>query len=493
MADQDVDVAIIGAGIGGLTTGALLSAKGFKVAVLEQAAHPGGLCASFSREGYTFQTGVNILNGFELGGGHGRVLAELGLLVPKIKLNPGFQIVLPNHRLSFNSDRGRLLAEFEREFPQHFSGIKEFWRTLEGLEELFYGLYSSDNFFSPTTLKEKYIYFREVQQRLGKAYKDFEKSCIPLLKQTVPQAEFKRLLDTLSFFYAQLPLEGCSSLFCAYLIGLARRGIFYINGGIKQLVNQLVGCINKHSGAVYCNSRVVQIITEGRRAVGLRLANGHELRARYIVANMTIWDLYENLLPNSAKLSKKISSKTEDIAPQWVPFSVYLGIDERVLPQEMGENVFLLTDYQQLGDTNTLFVSVSPEWDKERAPEGKRALTATCFLPRNGWERNSNYQAQKERYTEQVIGALSSLITFIDEGIEFKAAATPLTYEKFTNRPQGMVTGLAATRTGFGFNGFSNHTHYKNLYLVGDTCFPGHGTNLVSISALNLARIIERQ
>jgi C-3',4' desaturase CrtD len=490
MANQDADVAIIGAGLGGITTGALLAAKGLKVIILEQAAQPGGLCAGFSREGYTFQAAVNILAGFELQGGHERVLAELGLHVPKTRLEPGFQVVLPNHRLSFYADKKRLAAEFEREFPQHSSGIKGFWQKLEGLEELFYELYRGNHFCSPRTLKEKYIYFKEVQQRLAKKYKDYEKSCIPLLQQMAPQAEFKRLLDTLSLFYAQLPLEGCSSLFCAYLTGLARRGIYYIKGGIGQLVNRLAGYVTKHGGTVLYNSRVVRIVTEGRRAVGVKLADGREISAGHIVANSTIWKLYEELLNTSPWLLKKIKLKAEDIAPQWVPFSVYLGIDEGVLPNEMRENVFLLTDYQQLGGSSTLFVSVSPKWDKQRAPEGKRALTVTCFLPRDNWLRNSDYQQRKQQQMEEVIQQLSSLITFIDEGIEFKEAATPLTFEKYTARPQGVITGLAATRSGFGFNGFSNYTHYKNLYLVGDTCFPGHGTNLVSISALNLARII---
>lgn len=490
MADFDADVVIIGAGVGGMTTGALLANKGLKVVILEQAAQVGGLCASFTREGYTFQTAGNILNGFELGGGHERVLAKLGLFVSRTQLNPGLQLVLPNHRLNFSSAKLELLEEFEREFPEDSSGIKAFWQTQEGLEKLFYGLYRQSHFRSPNTLKEKYIYHREIHQRFAKDYKDFEKSSVPLLEETVGNPEFKRLLDLLCFFYAQLPLEGCSSLFFAYLVGLTRRGIFYIEGGIQVLFDQLINYVTKRGGELKCNSRVNNIIIEGRKAVGVKLADGEHIRARYIVANTTLWSLYEKLLKPSSGVLKKFKLKTENITPQWQPFTVYLGVDERVLPNEMRENVFLLTDYQQLGDTGTLFISVSPKSDKQRAPKGKRTLTATCFLPWDKWERNSNYKERKQERMKQVIKSLEVVIPFIDEGLEFKEAATPLTVEKYTCRPQGMVTGLAATPTGFGFKGFSNYTHYKNLYLVGDTSFPGFGTNLVSISALNLADII---
>ncbi len=491
MPNLDADVAIIGAGLGGVSTGALLAAKGLKVLLLEQAAYAGGVCARVSHEGYSFQAGGNILNGFELGGGHERVLAKLGLFITKTQLDPGFQIVLPNHRLNFSSDKQQLLAEFQREFSSDFAGLKNFWQTLEGLEEVFYELHRRDSFCVPHTLKEKYTYFKEVQQRLARHYKEYEKSPLQLLQDNVSSAEVKRMLDTLSFFYAQLPLEGCSSLFYAYLTGLVRRGIFYINGGIQELVNQLVSYIGKRKGEVRFNSSVVRITTEGRRAVGVILADGQSIRAKYIIANTTLWNLYERLLPASSGLLKKIKLRTEDITPQWVPFTVYLGVDEAVLPNEMREHVFLLNDYKKLGDVGSLFVSLSPKWDVKRAPNGKRALVVSCYLPYDSrWNKGSAYAVQKQRQMERIIDSLRSLIPFIDEGIEFKQAVTPLDFEKQTGRPQGIVTGLAATPSGFGFKNFSNYTHYKNLYIVGDTSFPGHGTNLVSISALNLARII---
>ncbi len=490
MADFDADVAIIGAGMGGIATGALLADKGLKVVILEQAAKPGGLCAGFTRNGYSFQTAGNILNGFELGGGHERMLAKLGLFISKTQLNPGLQLVLPNHRLNFSSAKLELLEEFEREFPENLDGIKKFWQKLEGLEKPFYDVYRQSYFRSPNTLKEKYTYYREIHRRLAKNYEGFERSPASLLKKTVGNPEFKRLLDILCFFYAQLPLEGCSSLFFAYLMGLPRRGIFYIEGGIQALLNQLINYITKHGGKIKCNSRVNNIITEGKKAVGVKLADGQSIRARHIVANTTLWSVYEKLLETPPSLLKKFKHIAEDITPQWQPFTVYLGVDEGILPNEMRENVFLLTDYQRLGDTGTLFVSINPKTDKQRAPQGKRALTATCFLPRDKWERGSNYKELKQQLMEQVIKSLGSLIPFIDEGIEFRDAATPLTIEKYTLRHQGMVTGLASTSTGFGFKDFSNYTLYKNLYLVGDTSFPGFGTNLVSISALNLANII---
>ena len=46
------DVVIVGAGIGGLTAGALLSKAGLSVCVLEKEPHPGGYRAGFRRKDF---------------------------------------------------------------------------------------------------------------------------------------------------------------------------------------------------------------------------------------------------------------------------------------------------------------------------------------------------------------------------------------------------------------------------------------------------------
>ena len=61
-------VVIIGGGIGGLFTGALLSREGYRVTVLEKNATAGGGLQTFTRGGLTFETGMHILGGLRRGG-----------------------------------------------------------------------------------------------------------------------------------------------------------------------------------------------------------------------------------------------------------------------------------------------------------------------------------------------------------------------------------------------------------------------------------------
>ena len=72
-------VVVIGAGIGGLTTAALLAKAGLDVTVLEAHVYPGGCAGTFYHQGYRFDAGATLAAGFEPGGGMTRLAETLGI------------------------------------------------------------------------------------------------------------------------------------------------------------------------------------------------------------------------------------------------------------------------------------------------------------------------------------------------------------------------------------------------------------------------------
>ena len=72
-------VGILGAGVGGLFTGAMLAQRGYEVTLLEQLPVFGGGLYSYERNGETWATGMHILSGLESGGAVVQVLTELGV------------------------------------------------------------------------------------------------------------------------------------------------------------------------------------------------------------------------------------------------------------------------------------------------------------------------------------------------------------------------------------------------------------------------------
>ena len=80
---------IIGAGIGGLTTAALLLKAGHKVTVLESHIYPGGSAGTFYHQKFRFDAGATLAGGFSAGGPHHKVAELLGLEWPIHPVDPG--------------------------------------------------------------------------------------------------------------------------------------------------------------------------------------------------------------------------------------------------------------------------------------------------------------------------------------------------------------------------------------------------------------------
>ena len=74
------EAVIIGSGLGGLLSGAILSRAGYHVTILEKAAQPGGCLQTFTREGLRFDTGFHSVAGLEEGGPLERIFRPLGLM-----------------------------------------------------------------------------------------------------------------------------------------------------------------------------------------------------------------------------------------------------------------------------------------------------------------------------------------------------------------------------------------------------------------------------
>ena len=74
------DIVVIGGGLGGLMTGALLAKEGFRVTVLEKNHIIGGGLQCFHRHGSIFETGMHILGGFMPGGTLHKICAYLGII-----------------------------------------------------------------------------------------------------------------------------------------------------------------------------------------------------------------------------------------------------------------------------------------------------------------------------------------------------------------------------------------------------------------------------
>src|SRR5690349_11473386 len=124
------DVAIIGAGVGGLTAAAVLSKAGFSVCVLEKEPHVGGYLAGFRRHHFRFDTAIHWLNQCAPEGMVCQLFDAIGndhpTPIPQIRIRrykgDTFDYLLTNDP---NEWRNQLIAEF----PHEKKGIERFFKA----------------------------------------------------------------------------------------------------------------------------------------------------------------------------------------------------------------------------------------------------------------------------------------------------------------------------------------------------------------------------
>jgi phytoene dehydrogenase-like protein len=172
-------------------------------------------------------------------------------------------------------------------------------------------------------------------------------------------------------------------------------------------------------------------------------------------------------------------------------------MDEAVAERLPAEHILTLTDWQEGQPYNPehsqFTFAAAPKWDR-RAPVGKRAVTVHAFTNVDDWfafhEDDSDLEAKDQAMLELFWQKLHKAFPELGADVEVIETATPRTFYEVTRRKLGMVGGLGQALSVFGPNAISHHTSIPNLFLVGDTTFPGAGLAAVSHSAFILANQI---
>jgi C-3',4' desaturase CrtD len=492
-------VIVIGAGIGGLTAGALLAKRGYQVKIYEQAAVTGGCASTFKRRGFTFDVGATQVAGLEPGGIHRRIFEELEVETPRATpCDPACAVFLPqeNTPIQVWRDPHKWSEERQKQFP----GSEPFWQLLRKLFEASWDFQGRDPVLPPRNWWD----FTQLLQAL----RPQTLITVPFTLMTVGDAlrlyglgenqRLKTFLDMQLKLYSQVDTEETALLYAATALAVSQapQGLAHLSGSMQVLSDRLESALTKYEGELYLRHRVEKIHTEQGRVKGVTIREPksgevyHE-EADHVVANVPIQNLVQML---EAKVIPSLYKyRVEKLPPSSGAFVVYLGVTEAAIPSDCPPHLQFLYDYLgAIGENNSLFVSVSHPGDG-RASEGTRTLIASCFTDTSIWwsKDEQDYQARKQAYTQEAIARLSSYFHLNPSTILHQEAATPRTFAHFTARERGIVGGVGQRVSTFGPFGIATRTPIPQLWLVGDSTHPGEGTAGVSYSALTVVHQIE--
>ncbi len=485
---------VIGAGVGGLTAGALLLQAGHRVTVLEAQTYPGGCAGTFFHKGYRFDAGATLAGGFNVGGPHARLAEQLDLSWPVRPADPAWSVHLPDGRVITQwADRQRWRDTRREAFPG--AAAERFWRRQEALADIAWDLSRRPLPWPPAGWQDLLT--------LGRALRPGALRALPYLLASVgsfiPHDPWLRLfLDAQLLIAAQTTADQTGALYGSAALDLPRRGVNHVRGGIGSLAQTLVDWIREHGGEVRYRQRVTAIDVRRGRAVAVRTHQGQRLGADHVLANLTPWAL-RDLLGEAApaRLRRELTHR----ASTWGAFTLYLGLDasdlNAILPAGGSQHHQVIVDPgRPLGEGNSVFISLGDPEDPGRAPAGHRPATLSTHTAVEPWWAlrrgldEAAYLARRERYTARLLAAAEQALPGFGRAVRLCLPGTPVTFAFYTGRPEGMVGGFPQRSL---LTSRGPHTGIANLLLVGDSVFPGQSTAGVNLGAYRVAAEVARQ
>lgn len=500
----DYDVVVIGGGAGGLSAAALCQKAGMQTLVLEQSERVGGCCSTFEAEGYRFDVGasvVEVIDSFE------ELFRRLGLerekYIPLVPVDPiydycdirrGVRFAYPVSveetaevigRLS--PEDGRTFLKFARDYTPVVRKLVDnfFYAPCQGFRDIVRLVVKY-----PGMLKALPMFLTTHQKIVGKYFSNED------------------VLASMAFqsFYAGLPPDLCAGMYA--VVGLLEhQGIYYPPGGMIGIPAGIMDAFTDLGGEVRLGQRVVRILVEGRRAVGVELWDGTVITARNVVGAVNAKQVYMEMIGRE-HLPWYVWRGIDSMRLSMPCPMIYLGIDYE--PPLRAHHTLTLTGPAVMNDfwseyylKGKIFeVDGSPEimglvsWptgiDPGLAPPGRHILTHMGLAPYSiagdDWDR------RKERYIDEAIATVEKYIMpDLSRHVVYRDMATPRDLERMLLHPGGAVYGIQTDISHMAMFRPSNKSKsVKNLYLAGASTHPGGGVCTVVAGGIITAGHIVR-
>ncbi len=468
MSEFKYDAIVIGSGIGGLTTAAILAKYSHKkVLILEQHYVIGGFTHEFERQGFTWDVGLHYVG--EMGEGEiGREIFDYitdGKLTWHKMPDPFEKFIYPDFTFEVASDPQKYQSDLIEMFPEDKAAINKYFRDLKK---------------APLKL---------ITGKYGKIFRQTTKE---YLDRNFQNQKLKSLLTSQWGTYA-LPPSQSSFTFHALLAGHYLKGAWYPVGGAAQLAKCILPVIEKAGGKAIARRKVTEILIENGKAIGTKAkktdrsdAEIEEYYAPIIISNAGAHNTYTKLIPENYPLPYQKEIKA--FAKPTSNITLYLGFKES--PAKLGfkgENHWIYQDYDHdrtFEGLNSLdrfptscylsFPSLKNPAATSHTGEIISFINYDCFakwqdLP---WKkRGAEYSALKARLSQSLIELVNSKYPGFKDLIAYSELSTPLTVEYFNGSDRGAIYGIPAIPTRLDAKWIDAKTPIKNLYLTGTDVF----------------------
>lgn len=488
MTNETYDYVVIGSGITGLFTAALLAKDGAKVLVLERHYLVGGYAQSFPKDGYLFCAGLHyVFNSLPDEDG-GRFLRALGL-ADEVRFSPmsrdGFDRVrFPSLSYDVVSGAQQNIDGLTRLFPRQREALEKYYATLAAIYRQAFTVpvdVPLTAFLRHPIRLRHLLYYRNVKTRTF-----MEKLGMPTELRDVLSAQCGNI---------GVPPERSSFLAHALNVMAYDQGACFPTYGYHHMLSSIARVVRKAKGSkIRLETTVHEILVENGRAVGVRLDGGEVVRAKNVLVNADP-KLFPALVRDRLPWTYRRKLKFEHSSASYTLYIGLRGVDLRAhgfgshnvwhFPQHDIDEVYR----RQLdrGDLSDPFFAITTPTlhgrsKKKIAPDGCDQLVLCTWagyedVARQKATNDAAYRARKQRIAERALDLLDRhYIKGIRAHVDVLEVGTPTTNKDYVAAPEGASYGANLTPAHVNLGKLGFETPLPNVVMANATSgMPGLG------------------
>ncbi|MEW9921392.1 phytoene desaturase family protein [Marimonas sp. MJW-29] len=483
------DAIVIGSGMGGMAAAAALSRLGHRVLLLEQHTTLGGLTHSFSRDGFTWDVGIHYLSDMAPEN-TGRQLLDWLCETPMEFVPMG--AVYDNvhigsaEPLSLSRPYEAQERDLKDRFPDQIEAIEAWTHALREGRDTMYKIF-------PT---------RAMPEIAGDVLdwwnrRAISKWCARTTKEVIDDItdhpELAAVMAAQWGDHGGRPSKASFAMHALIAGAYLPSGSWYPVGGSAAFAEHIIPTITNAGGEARAGVRVDELLLEDGAAVGVRTADGAEIRAKAVISDIGVRETLDTLLPEDCGHEDWIA-EIRALPSSIAHFTLFLGFEGDIEAAgatrsnhwiyPTGETDAVWTTAPD-GAPRCMVASFGSLKNPAHDP-GPRNRHMGQFLVWTDWSsaaewadrpagaRGEDYAAFKHRTEETLMAQFAQYFPDLAKLVVFRDLATPLSTVDFTGHREGAFYGLDVTPERVMCDALRAKTPIPGLFLAGqDVASPG--------------------
>jgi phytoene desaturase len=493
-------IIVIGAGFGGLAVAVRLAARGHRVTLVEKRDQVGGRAYVYRDKGFTFDGGPTVITApwliDELFTLAGRDRKDYVSLVP---VDPFYRIFFDDGaHFDYSGDADKMaerVANFSQ-YPGDLDGYRSFLAQTEKIFAKGFTELATQPFLSPVDMLKVAPDLIRLQSY---------RTVYGLVSRYVQDERLRQILSFHPLLVGGNPFQTTSIY--TLIHHLERHwGVWFAMGGTGAITSALERLLVELGGTILLDTEVAEITSSGRRATGVKLADGTTIPADVVVCNAEIAGAYQKLLPVGVR-RKYTERKLAKMRYSMSLVVIYFGTNRRYRDAGMSQlahhNIILgpryrelltdIFDRKTLADDFSLYLHMPTLTDPSLAPPDGDAFYVLAPVPHLGGD--TDWESAARPYRDAIMSALEErYLPGLSQHLVTERMIDPRHFRDELNSYQGSAFSVEPILTQSAwFRPHNKSEELDALYFVGAGTHPGAGLPGVLSSATIADNLIAQE